>query len=144
VNGVWFEPAPTFYQRTLVLAQRVPDWTPVVAAQIEWLPLGVFVVSRDGVPDNNVLVQLAVTKDGVIGGTVFNQLTGATFDITGNVDKDTQRAVWTWVDDAGGRIIMETSIFNLTQPEATGLIHYSPDDIQVIQLVRLEEPNKGL
>lgn len=141
VNGVWHEPAPTFYQRTLVLAQRAPDWTPVQAEQIEWLPLGVFVVARDGVADNNVMVQLAVTKDGVIGGTLFNRLTGASYDIQGNVDKQTQRAVWTYVDDTGARIVMESSIFNLTQPEATGLIHYGPDNIQVIELVRLEQPN---
>jgi hypothetical protein len=141
VNGVWFEPAPTFYQRTLVLAQRAPIWTPQQFAQVEWLPLGVFVVARDGVADNNVMVQLAVTGDGVIGGTIFNQLTGATFDIAGNVDKQSQRAVWTYVDNTGARIVMESSIFNLTQPEATGLIHYGPDNMQVIELVRLEQPN---
>jgi hypothetical protein len=143
VNGVWFEPTPLFYERTLVLAQSVPILAPQQAAQIEWLPLGVFVIARDGVADNNVLVQLAVTRDGVIGGTIFNQLTGATFDIEGTVDKQTQRAVWTFTDDTGARIIMETSIFNLTQPEATGLIHYGPDNIQVIELVRLEQPNPG-
>ena len=42
-----------------------------------------FAVSRDGVVDNNLVVQLAVTKDGVIGGTVLNQATGATFDVAG-------------------------------------------------------------
>ncbi len=143
VNGVWFEPAPLFYERTLVLVQNVPVMTPVQAAQVEWLPLGVFAVARDGVADNNVLVQLAVTRDGIIGGTIFNRLTGATYDIQGTVDKQTQRAVWTYVDDTGARIIMETSIFNLTQPQATGLIHYGPDNIQVIELVRLESPNAG-
>ena len=35
---------------------------------------------------------------------------------------------------------METSIYNLTQPEATGLVHYSPTDMKVIELVRLQEP----
>src|SRR3954468_2951053 len=140
VNGVWFEPAPVFYRRTLLIADRVPNWTVQQAAQVEWLPLGVFVISRDGVADNNVLVQLAVTRDGVVGGTIFNQLTGASFAIQGSVDKETQRAVWTYTDETGGRIIMESSIFNLTQPAATGLIHYSPENMQVIELVRLEEP----
>ena len=41
----------------------------------------------------------------------------------------------------GAQIVMESSIFNLTQPAATGLIHYSPDNIQVMELVRLEDPN---
>jgi hypothetical protein len=35
---------------------------------------------------------------------------------------------------------METSIFNLTQPESTGLVHYSPENIEVIELVRLDPP----
>ena len=141
VNGVWYEPAPTFYQRSLLFAQTAPQWTPVEAAAVDWLPLGVFAVSRDGVVDNNLLVQLAVTKEGVLGGTLFNQLTGVTFPIQGMVDKQSQRAVWSFTDDTNAQVVMESSIFNLTQPEATGLVHYGPDNIQVIELVRLEDPN---
>lgn len=143
VNGVWFQPAPIYYDNAVVLAQRAPDWTLVQAAAIEWLPLGVFAVARDGVADTNVLLQLAITKEGVVGGTVFNQTTGATFAIEGMVDRETQRAVWTYVDETNIRIVIETSVYNLTQPEATGLIHYGPDNIQLIELVRLEEPNLG-
>jgi hypothetical protein len=143
VNGVWFEPAPVFYRRTLLLAQQAPVFTPVQAAQVQWLPLGVFAIARDGVADNNVLVQLAVTPDGVIGGTMFNQLTGVSFPIQGMIDKATQRAAWTYTDDLGAQIVMESSIFNLTQPAATGLIHYGPDNIQVMELVRLEDPSVG-
>ena len=140
VNGRWFEPAPVYYERTIGLAESAPQIPPEQAAQVEWLPLGVFVVSRDGVVDNNVLVQLAVTKEGVIGGTVLNQATGETFDISGNVDKQSQRAAWTYVDENGKKIAMETSIFNLTQPESTALLQNGPADMQVVQLVRLEEP----
>jgi hypothetical protein len=140
VNGRWFEPAPVYYQRTVVLAQSAPDLTPEQAVQIEWLPMGVFAVSREGVVDNNLLVQLAVTKDGVIGGTVHNQATGESFDIEGTVDKQSQRAVWTYVDENNNRIAMETSIYNLTQPESTALVHNGPEDMQVVELVRLDAP----
>jgi hypothetical protein len=140
VNGRWFQPAPVYYEDTLVLAQKAPDWTPEQAQQVEWLPLGVFAVARDGVADKNLLMQLAVTKDGVIGGTATNQLTGASFPIEGSVDKNTQRAVWMYTNDKNARIMMETGVYNLTQPEATGLVHYGPDDIQVVELVRLEQP----
>ena len=143
VNGQWFQPAPVFYDQTLVLAQRAPDLTPEQAVQVEWLPLGVFAVARDGVADHNLLIQIAVTKDGVIGGTVFNQATGASFPVEGTVDKQSQRAVWTYVDANQARIVMETSVYNLTQPQATGLVHYGPNDIQVVELVRLEEPSAG-
>ena len=141
VNGVWHAPAPVYYERTVLLAESAPEITVEQAAEIEWLPLGVFVVSRDGVVDNNVLVQLAVTKDGVIGGTVLNQATGVTFDISGTVDRESQRAAWTYVDETSKQIAMETSIFNLTQPESTALLHNGPEDMKVVQLVRLEEPN---
>jgi len=143
VNGVWFEPAPIFYERTMLIAEAAPVWTPAQAAEVDWLPLGVFAVARDGVVDNNLLVQLAVTKEGVLGGTLFNQLTGVTFPINGMVDKESQRAVWMFTDDTGAQVMMESSIFNLTQPEATGLVHYGPDNIQVIEFVRLEDPNAG-
>jgi hypothetical protein len=86
------------------------------------------------------VVQLAVTKEGVIGGTVMDQTTGKTFDLAGTVDKQSQRAVWSYKDEAGRDIAMETSIYNLTQPEATAMVHYGPSDMKVVELVRLEAP----
>jgi hypothetical protein len=140
VNGRWYQPAPVFYERTVELVERAPDLTAEEAAQMEWLPLGVFAVTREGTAEPDVLVQLAVTQEGVIGGTAFDQRTSASYPIEGIVEKQTQRAVWEYVDTRNRRVIMETSIFNLTQPEATGLVHYGPENIRVIQLVRLEEP----
>jgi hypothetical protein len=144
VNGQWYAAAPVFYDRTVRLIEGVPDIAPEQVAQLEWMPLGVFAVTPDGVAEPEVLVQLAVTKEGVIGGTAYNQAAnGASYPVEGTVEKETQRAVWAYADPAGKRIVMETSIFNLTQPEATGLVHYGPQDIRVIQLVRLEEPSTG-
>jgi hypothetical protein len=143
VNGRWYQPGPVFYERTVEIVEQAPELTPEEAAQLEWLPLGVFAVARDGSPEADVLVQLAVTKDGVMGGTAFDQRTGAAYPIQGMVDKRTQRAVWSYTDDRSQRIVMETSIYNLTQPEATGLAHYGPNKFEVIELVRLEEPTAG-
>jgi hypothetical protein len=143
VNGRWHAPMPTFYEQTVVLAQSAPTFTPEQAVEVDWLPLGVFAVTQDGVANGNVLVQLAVTPDGVLGGTVFNQATGTSFDVKGTVDKTTQRAVWSYVNETGATVAMETSVFNLTQPESTGLVHYGPDSIKVIELVRLEEPTEA-
>jgi hypothetical protein len=140
VNGRWYQPAPVFYERTVQLVERAPDLTAEEAAQMEWLPLGVFAVTREGVAEPEVLVQLAVTQDGVIGGTAFVVNSEQSYPIEGIVEKETQRAVWAYTDDRGRRIIQETSIFNLSQPEATGLVHYGPQDMHVIELVRLEQP----
>jgi hypothetical protein len=141
VNGLWYEPAPLYYGTASAIAERAPDWTVEQAQQVDWLPLGVFAVARDGVPDNNMLIQLAVTKDGVIGGTATNKATGDSFPVTGTVDKQSQRAVWKYTDEKDQPLMMETSIYNLTQPEATGLVHYGPNNSQVVELVRLETPD---
>jgi hypothetical protein len=140
VNGLWYQPAPVYYDNAIAIAERAPDWTQEQAQQAEWLPLGVFAVARDGVPDNNMLVQLAVTKEGVIGGTATNKTTGGSFPVEGTVDKQSQRAVWKYTDEKNQLVIMETSVYNLTQSEATGLVHYGPDNLQVVELVRLEPP----
>jgi hypothetical protein len=141
VNGRWYAPGPVFYDRTVRIVDEAPELTAEQAAEMEWLPLGVFAVARDGAAQSDVLVQLAVTNDGVIGGTAYNQSTGAAYPIEGMVEKETQRAVWSYNDDRNRRVVMETSIFNLTQPEATGLVQYGPNDMQVVQFVRLEQPD---
>jgi hypothetical protein len=140
VNGRWYQPGPVFYDRTVQIVERAPELTPEEAAELEWLPLGVFAVTPDGQAQADVLVQLAVTQDGVIGGTAFDQGSGAASPVEGMVDRNTQRAVWSYNDVNNKRIVMETSIYNLTQPEATGLVHYGPDDMRVVELVRLEQP----
>ena len=140
VNGRWYQPAPVFYERTVELVDRAPELTPEQAAEMEWLPLGVFAVTREGQAEADVLVQLAVTQEGVLGGTAFDQQSSAAYPVQGIVEKETQRAVWSFTDDRNQRVVMETSIFNLTQPEATGLVHNGPNDIEVVELVRLESP----
>lgn len=141
VNGNWYQPAPVFYQQTVRLIDQAPLLAPDVAAQLEWLPLGVFAITPDGLNEANVLVQLAVTKDGVIGGTVLDQTGNATFTVQGTVDKNTQRAVWSYTNEKNIRVVMETSVNNLTQNESTGLVHFGPNDQRVIELVRLQEPS---
>jgi hypothetical protein len=141
VNGRLFQQAPVYYDRTVRLIEDAPDLTAETAANLEWMPLGVFAVTPDGEADANIVLQLAVTKDGVIGGTAFDQKGGAAFNIQGIVDKQTQRAVWSFRNDQDKRVVMETSIYNLTQPEATGMVQYGPNDMRVIELVRLQQPD---
>jgi hypothetical protein len=118
VNGRWYEPAPVFYQQTEQLIDQTPPLTADAAAKLDWLPLGVFAVTPDGLNEPEVIVQLAVTKDGLIGGTAFDQKTNVSYNVQGTVDKKTQRAVWAFTNDRNKRVMMETSVYNLTQPEA--------------------------
>jgi hypothetical protein len=129
-----------YYDNTVRIVEQAPELTAEEAARLEWLPLGVFAVTRDGRSEPDVLVQLAVTQEGVIGGTAFDQQTSATYPVEGTVEKQSQRAVWSYTDERGRRVVMETSIFNLTQPEATGLAQYGPENMQVVELVRLDPP----
>ena len=48
VNGAWYQPAPVFYQQTVQMIDETPRSRADVAAQQEWLPLGVFAVTPDG------------------------------------------------------------------------------------------------
>jgi hypothetical protein len=143
VNGRWYEPAPVFYNQTVQLIDRNPPLTTEAAAKLDWMPLGVFAVTPDGLNEPDVTVQLATTKDGLIGGTAFDPKTSAAYNVQGAVDKKTQRAVWSYTNDRNQRVMMETSVYNLTQPEATGLVHYGPNDMRVVELVRLQQPDAG-
>ena len=143
VNGRYYQTAPDFYTQTLRIADSGPRLSAEEAARLDWMPLGVFSVTLDGVAEPQVTVQLAVTRDGIVGGTAFDQRGGAAFGIQGMVDKRTQRAVWAYVNDRGQRVLMETSLYNLTQPEATGMVYYGPSDMRVVELVRLQDPSGG-
>jgi hypothetical protein len=140
VNGRWFQPAPVYYNQTVRLIEQAPDYTAEEAAELEWLPLGVFAVTPEGQFEATYLVQLAVTEDGLLAGNATDQSTGAVYPVEGTVDQQSQRAVWSFTSEGGDRTVMETSIYNLTQPESTGLVHQGPNEMDVIELVRLEAP----
>ena len=105
------------------------------------MPLGVFAVMPDGDAagaDPTMFLQLAVSKDGVIAGTLQNTVSGTTKNVEGMVDKESQRAAWTEVGQT--RPIMETGIGNLTQDTTPVLVHYADDTTQQWLLVRMDKP----
>lgn len=85
-------------------------------------------------------LQLAVNKDGNIQGTYYNSENDTTKPIKGMVDKQSQRAVWTFADDNNNAIIMETGIYNLTQDQTDVLVHLGKSRTEQWFLVRLTEP----
>ena len=65
------------------------------AADAEWLPLGVFAITQDGQssgPPPTIFLQLTVSKEGVIAGTVTNTETDKVQAIEGKVDMKSQRS----------------------------------------------------
>jgi hypothetical protein len=106
----------------------------------EWQPLGVFgMIQGDEKVANNIF-QLAVNKDGVIRGTYYDAIADSTLRVYGSVDKKPQRAAWSIGEKKD--IVFEAGLNNLTQNEATLLVHYGKDRTVQMLLVRLEEPNE--
>ncbi len=97
---------------------------------MEWMPLGVFALTAEGVNASSMYLQLAVSKEGVIAGTFYNESTGATHPVEGMVDEKTQRAVWKAADGTNANIVMETGLYNLTQDQAEVLVHFGPEKTQ--------------
>ena len=123
-------------------AEAIVDSAPEVAPeQAEWMPLGVFALTQDGQatgPDPSVFLQLAISKEGVIAGTLHNTATDSTQTVEGMADKETQRCAWNVVGKQWP--IMETGIVNLTDDTAPALVHFADGQTQQWLMVRLEEP----
>lgn len=106
-----------------------------------WMSLGVFAVTPDGDAagaDPSLFLQLAVSKEGVIAGTLQNTVSGLTKSVEGMVDRETQRAAWTEVGKT--RPIMETGIGNLTRDTTAVLVHFADGATQQWLLSRVKQP----
>jgi hypothetical protein len=140
VDGQRYATALDYYSQVRNLARSVPPLSQDQLAGIEWLPLGVFSVTRQGANQATELMQLAVSKDGILSGTLLNQQTGQARPLQGMVEQATQKAAWTFADSPTDALVVETSLYNLTAPECTALAHLDAVNTEVWQLVRLQQP----
>ena len=101
------------------------------------MSLGVFGMSHEQHNKANLILQLAVNKDGIIRGNYTATVTDDTKPVQGSVDKKTQRAAWTIGDNT--KNVFESGIYNLTQDEAPMLVHYGKDKTEQWTLVRLDQ-----
>lgn len=126
-----------YYEQASTIVESVPKG--IDDKQIEWMPLGVFAIAEEGGIDNGMLIQLAISKEGIIAGTFYNDATDSGRPLEGQVDRETQRAAWKFSDGRNPDLIMETAIYNLTQDESTALVHFGDDQTQTWLMVRLPE-----
>ena len=140
VGDKQYASADAYYQQAETIASTIP--ADVEPEKIEWMPLGVFAVAEQNATDSGMLVQLAVSKEGILAGVFYNDATKSERPLEGMVDQETQRAVWRFADGENSEIVMETGIYNLTQDEATALVHFGPDKTQTWLMVRLPEPQE--
>ncbi len=130
--------AEEYAEQAEAIAADAPEVAP---DQAEWMPLGVFALTPDGQasgPEPTLFLQLAISKEGVIAGTLNNTATDTTQAIEGMADKATQRCAWTVTGQT--RPIMETGINNLTEDTAPALVHFADGQTQQWLMVRLQEP----
>lgn len=146
VNGEDMGTQEEYYNSATELATVPPDQIPQPSddqnASDDWLPLGTFSLSTS--PDDTKPVrtlQLAVNKEGVVSGTMYNSSTKQSWPVQGRVDKKTQRVAFTIGDQKG--VVLETGIYNLTQPQTEVLVHYGDNQTQTDLLVRLDPPQGG-
>jgi hypothetical protein len=105
----------------------------------DWMPLGVFLLTKSGEKDSHDVFQLALNKQGVIRGNFQDSADNVTEPIHGSADLKTQRVAFTVGDKTS--TIIETGLYNLTKDEAPVLIHFGQDRTEQWLLVRLKNPD---
>jgi hypothetical protein len=142
VNGQPVATADEYAQSAMDLATVAPPANEEEAKQSEWMPLGTFAISTNQKDvDPNRYLQLAVNKEGVISGTLFNKQTDEAQTVQGQVDKETQRVAIRIGDS--DQIVLETGLYNLTQDEVPVLVHIGTDQVENYLLVRLPAPEES-
>lgn len=128
-----------FAASAAALATVDPPASEEEAEQAEWMPLGTFAVSssqKETQPTR--FVQLAVDKEGIVSGTLYDESSDQALAVLGRVDKQTQRVALRIGDSDD--VILETGLYNLTQEEAPVMVHFGPDRVENWLLVRMENP----
>jgi hypothetical protein len=138
VDGQNMGTAEEFGQQAADLAQTGADAQP--SDTEEWLPLGVFALVRNEQQHPQLILQMAINRQGILRGNYTDEVTEHTQPIHGAVDQKTQRAAWTVGGNDG--LVMEAGLSNLTTGEARVLLHKKGKTQQWL-LVRLELPEQG-
>jgi hypothetical protein len=129
--------ADQYYQQAAALVSAAPATTP---DNEEWMPLGVFALTREDVDDSQMMIELAVNKQGVVAGTYYNEATGVSRPLKGTMDVKTQRTAIGFADGKNADVVLETGVENLTKDEAPALLHKDKETSDPVLLVRLQKP----
>lgn len=136
VNGDQVGTSADYYTQATTLATQGASAD--APADGDWLPLGVFALSKNSSATSDVVIQLAVNKVGIIRGNYTDTVTNKTQAVSGSVNKQTQRVAFQVGDNKTA--IIETGLYNLTKDQAPVLIHLDQDRTEQWLLVRM---NKG-
>ena len=143
VGGQEVATAEEFAESAAVLATVPAPANEEAGTKAEWMALGTFAVSANEKDVNPTrILQLAVSKEGILSGTLYNRETDKAQSVQGQVDKETQRAAFRIGESED--VVVETGLYNLTQNEAPLLVHFGKEKIENYLLVRLEQPEEDV
>ena len=136
VQGARVGTAEEYAQQATTLAEQGGP-TATIAKDDQWRPLGVFALARSEETNPSTFMSLAIDKDGLLRGTYYDAVSDSTMNITGKVDKKSQRAAWTIGDKKTP--VYEAGISNLTQQQTTILVHRDGGKVEQMLLVRVDD-----
>ena len=115
---------------------------PEPGQQDQFMPLGVFSLAPENQTEATALLQLAVSKDGIVRGTYYDLLSDTDQPIRGSVDKQTQLVAWNV--GAGGQATFQTALAVLTEPSGPVSVHYQNGQTRQWVLARYaKEPTEN-
>ncbi len=138
VNGVDQGTPQEYYDQAQTLAA---DGAQADASSdgADWMPLGVFLLTKNGEKDSHDVFQLAINKQGIIRGNFQDSADGKTELVQGSANLKTQRVAFSVADKP--TTVIETGLYNLTKDEAPALVHIGADQTEQWLLVRLKNPD---
>ncbi len=89
----------------------------------KFMPLGVFTIAPENQDEASALLHLAVTKDGVLRGTLLDLKTDKDENIQGAVDQKTGLVAWTVA--GAGKVVFQTSLKDLTEQSGPVAVHFA-------------------
>ncbi|MFN4174031.1 MAG: hypothetical protein ACK4HV_02875 [Parachlamydiaceae bacterium] len=105
----------------------------------EWYPIGIFALSSspETASTSNFVYQLALNRQGEVGGTLYNTSTNLVYDVEGALNKGTQAVSFRVANDSAP--IMSTGLYNLTQDQTQILVQFADGSKQTWTLTRLKK-----
>ena len=119
-------------QLAAIGAKDVPNDT-------QFLPLGVYALAPQGHNDATAVLQLSVTKDGILRGSYCDLVSDQGQTVFGAIDKQSRKAAWTIGE--GGRTVFETTLESLTQTDGQVALEFPGGEVKQFTLARFENGN---
>lgn len=118
-------------------AQQLSQASTPANTNEQWLPIGVYALVQGSETQSQMLMQISVSKSGLISGSYYNVLSNNSQPLSGSLDKKTQQVAWTVAGNQ--KAVFQTDLNSLTQQETPVVVRYDDGTSHQMTLVRLPE-----